>query len=86
LINFSLIWNSVLILSLIPPVIFGFYLIARYSFPELAKVDFDFMYWHVEGSIIFATAGIAHLVQRLKQYLLPIKLILKDKSAIKIVD
>jgi hypothetical protein len=86
LINFNLIWNSVLILSLIPSVIFGFYLIARYSFPELAKVDFDFMYWHVEGSIIFATAGIAHLVQRLKQYLLPIKLILKDKSAIKIVD
>lgn len=66
--TFNAIWNTVLVISLIPSALFGFYLIFRYSIPELAKINFDFTYWHVEGSIVFATITIAHLIQRFQLY------------------
>ncbi len=72
--SFNFFWNTVLLICLIPSGIFGFYLILRYQFPALAQVDFDFLFWHVEGSIIFATISFAHLIQRIKQYILPVKL------------
>lgn len=72
--NFNLFWNSILLISLIPSALFGIYLIARYSFPELYRIEFDFLYWHVEGSLVFATVAILHLIQRIKQYLAPLKL------------
>ncbi|PJC69128.1 hypothetical protein CO015_01460 [candidate division WWE3 bacterium CG_4_8_14_3_um_filter_42_11] len=37
-------WNSLLILSAIPSVLFGFYLVFRYPFPALRKIDFDLLY------------------------------------------
>lgn len=80
--NFNFLWNSVLVLTLIPSGVFGFYLVLRYPFPELAKINFDFMYWHVEGSIIFATIAFTHLIQRLKQYLVPIKLWQKSPTIV----
>lgn len=74
MINFNFFWNSILVICLIPSVVFGFYMTLKFIFPSLTQVNFDFLYWHVEGSIIFGTVGAAHIIQRLKQYLLPIKL------------
>jgi predicted heme/steroid binding protein len=78
--NFNFFWNSALILSSIPSVLFGFYLIFRYSIPALAQVNFDFLYWHVEGSIVFGTIAIMHLIQRLKQYFIPLKILAIQKK------
>ena len=61
-------WNTVLLLSLIPSVIFGFYLVFQYPFPVLREVNFDFLYWHVEGSMVFGTVCIIHFIERLKIY------------------
>ena len=72
MLNFNFFWNSVLFIGLIPSVLFGFYMTLKFVFPALAQVNFDFLYWHVIGSIIFGTVAMAHLIQRLKQYLLPL--------------
>jgi cytochrome b involved in lipid metabolism len=80
MLNFNFFWNSVMVLSLIPSGIFGFYMILRYSFSVLYQINFDFLFWHVEGSIIFATLAAAHLLQRIKQYILPVKVMLIRKK------
>jgi len=71
--TYNMIWNSLLIVSLIPSLIFGLFMILSYSFPELRKINFDFMYWHVEGSICFSVIVLAHLILRLKMYFMQIK-------------
>lgn len=71
--SFNFIWNTVLVLSTIPSVVFGFYLVLRYSYPRLREVDFDFLYWHVEGAIVFGTVAVMHLITRLRQYIAPLK-------------
>lgn len=71
----NMIWNTLLLVALIPSAIFGFYLTLRYPFPEI-RIDrevFDFLYWHVEGSIVMGTISIMHLLQRLKMYFSQIK-------------
>ncbi|MBN2100451.1 hypothetical protein JW710_00955 [Candidatus Dojkabacteria bacterium] len=68
------IWNTVLLVSLIPSVAFGFYLVLRYAFPEIRISYFDFLYWHVEGSIVMGTVAIMHLIQRLTTYIGQLKL------------
>jgi hypothetical protein len=72
--TFNLFWNTVLVLSAVPSVLFGFYLIFRYSIPALREVEFDFLYWHVEGSVVFGTTALMHLVSRLRQYVAPLRL------------
>jgi len=71
--TYNMIWNTMLILSLIPSLIFGLFMILVYSFPELRKIDFDFMYWHVEGSICFSVIVLAHILLRLKMYFMQIR-------------
>lgn len=73
----NLFWNTIMALSLIPSVIFGFILIFQYGIPALAAIKFDFLYWHVEGSIVFGTAVFCHFIQRFKQYLVPFRLFKK---------
>lgn len=73
--KFNLTWNTILVISLIPSAIFGLYLIFRYSIPALNNVNFDFLYWHVEGSIVFATLVLLHFLLRFKQYIVPIKML-----------
>lgn len=73
----NLFWNSMLVVFLIPSVIFGFILVLQYPFPALAAIKFDFLYWHVEGSIAFGTLVICHFLQRFKQYLVPLRLFKK---------
>jgi len=74
---FNMFWNTVLILSAFPSVIFGFYMIASYSFPALRNVNFDFLYWHVEGSTVFGTIVIMHLLRRLRMYVAPLQILKK---------
>ncbi len=68
--KFNFLWNSLLLISLIPSAIFGLYMILRYSIPELYNINFDFMYWHVEGSIVMATIAFLHFIDRLKTFVL----------------
>lgn len=75
--TFNFFWNTILLITTIPSLIFGIYLIARYSYPDLRKLQFDFLYWHVEGSIVFGTVGLLHLITRLKQYIAPMKTLQK---------
>lgn len=71
-------WNTILLISLIPSIVFGFILIFQYSLPSLMNIDFNFLWWHVEGSIIFATGTILHFIARMKQYVLPLMLLKKS--------
>jgi cytochrome b involved in lipid metabolism len=72
--TYNMIWNTMLIISLIPSSMFGLFMILKYSFPELRNIDFDFVYWHVEGSICFTVIVFAHLILRLKEYFLQVKI------------
>ena len=72
--KFNGLWNTILLLTLlIPSLGFGIFMILRYSYPDLWTIDFDFMYWHVELSIVMVTLGISHLIQRFKAYRLQLK-------------
>ena len=72
--SFNGFWNTVLLLSLlIPSLGFGIFMILRYSYPSLWNIGFDFMYWHVELSIVMGTLGISHLILRFKVYKLQLK-------------
>ncbi|MDD3647500.1 MAG: cytochrome b5 domain-containing protein [Candidatus Dojkabacteria bacterium] len=71
--TFNMFWNTVLLLSLIPSALFGFYMILRFSIPELYNIRFNFLWWHVEGSIIFGTISILHFITRLNLYIIPLK-------------
>ena len=68
--KFNAFWNTMLFLTLlIPSLGFGIFMMLRYQFTNLWDIDFDFMYWHVEISLVMGVLGINHLIQRLKVYL-----------------
>ncbi len=72
--RFNAFWNTILLLTLlIPSFGFGIFMILRYRFPSFYDIDFNFMYWHVELSIVMGVLGISHLVQRLKLYLVQLR-------------
>ncbi len=74
ILKFNAFWNTVLFLTLlIPSLGFGIFMIVRYMFPNLYNIDFDFMYWHVELSIVMGVVAMSHLIQRFKVYLVQIK-------------
>ncbi len=72
--TFSFIFNTLMLLGLIPTVGFGYFMIARYSFEELRDIDFNFLYWHVELSIVFAGLVTGHFLTRFKLYKAPLSL------------
>ena len=53
---------------LIPALGFGIFMMLRYQFPNLWDIQFDFMYWHVEISLVMGVIAINHLLQRFKTY------------------
>lgn len=65
---FNFFWNSILLITLIPAVGFGFFMVLRYSIPSLYGVQFDFLFWHVEGAIIMGTVAVSHFLTRLNAY------------------
>jgi cytochrome b involved in lipid metabolism len=62
------IFNSIMLIALIPAMGFGLFMVLRYSYPELYQINFDFLFWHVEGSIIFTALAISHFIERSAQY------------------
>jgi len=72
--KFNAFWNTLLILLLLIPAFgFGMFMILRYRFSNLWNIDFDFMYWHVELSLVMGILGINHFLQRVKIYLSQLK-------------
>lgn len=72
--NFNAFWNSILIsLLVIPAFGFGILMILRYRFPNLWNINFDFMYWHVELSLVMGILAINHFIQRFSIYLSQLK-------------
>jgi predicted heme/steroid binding protein len=76
--SFKLFWNSMMLVSSLPSIVFGLYMILSYSFPSLRTVHFNFLYWHVEGGIIFSTLVVMHFLLRWVQYIMPLKVIKKN--------
>jgi len=67
--KFNGFWNTVLMLFLlIPSFGFGVFMMIRTKKPELYNWDFDFMYWHVELSVVMASIAISHFLQRFTTY------------------
>jgi cytochrome b involved in lipid metabolism len=68
--KYNAFWNTVLLLLLlIPGMVFGIFMMVRTQRPELWDIDFEFMYWHVELSLIMGFVAIYHFVQRISQYI-----------------
>ncbi len=72
--KFNGFWNTILLLTLLLPSMgFGIFMIVRTQKPELWDIDFDFMYWHVELSLVMGFVAIYHFIQRFDQYILQLK-------------
>lgn len=72
--KFNAFWNSMLIfLLLIPAFGFGVIMILRYQFKDILNINFDFMYWHVELSLVMGILAINHFIQRFSIYLSQLK-------------
>ena len=66
--SFNFFWNTILLLSLIPALGFGIFLMLRYRFPDLYNLQFDFLYWHAELSVVMGVVCLLHFIQRWRQY------------------
>jgi cytochrome b involved in lipid metabolism len=76
--KYNAFWNTLLLLLLlIPGVAFGIFMMVRTQRPKLWDIDFEFMYWHVELSLVMGFIAIYHFIQRIPQYMAQIK---KKKS------
>jgi cytochrome b involved in lipid metabolism len=74
IVKFNGFWNTILLLTfLIPSFGFGIFMMLRYNFTKLREVDFDFMYWHVELSVVMGAIALSHFIQRIRQYLVQLK-------------
>lgn len=72
--SFNAIWNTLLILLLVLPSLgFGVFMMLRYRFPGLWNITFDFMYWHVELSLVMGIIGINHFLSRINIYFLQLR-------------
>jgi hypothetical protein len=74
MVKFNGIFNTLLLLALLIPALgFGIFMMIRYKIPTLYNIDFNFLYWHVELSLVMGVLGVSHLLQRLNLYLLQLK-------------
>lgn len=72
--KFNGFWNSILILLLLIPAFgFGIFMILRYQFPDLWDISFDFIYWHVELSVVMGLLAINHFLQRIRMYFIQLQ-------------
>lgn len=71
--NFNLFWNIVLVLSLVPSLIFGLIMALQFQFSELSDIANNLYWMHVEGSILFGTVGVMHLLTRFNRFIAPLK-------------
>jgi predicted heme/steroid binding protein len=74
ILKFNAFWNSILLLTLLIPALgFGIFMVIRSKKPELWDIDFDFLYWHVELSLVMGILGVNHFIQRFAIYLKQLK-------------
>jgi cytochrome b involved in lipid metabolism len=74
IVKFNAFWNTILFLTLLIPALgFGIFMVIRTKKPQLWDVDFDFLYWHVELSMVMGILGISHFIQRLGIYFSQLK-------------
>lgn len=72
--QFNAFWNTILFLTFfIPSFGFGIFMMLQYKFPSLMDIDFRFMYWHVEFSVLMGVLAISHFVRRIKIYFMQLK-------------
>ncbi len=65
ILKFNGFWNTVLFLTLLIPAFgFGLFMIVRSKIPSLYDIDFDFLYWHVELSLVMGFLSINHFINR----------------------
>lgn len=70
LMKFNAFWNTILILTLlIPSFGFGVFMVIRIKNPNLYDINFEFMYWHVELSLVMGAIAISHFIQRFVVYI-----------------
>ena len=69
ILRFTAFWNTVLFLTLLLPAFgFGVFMIVRSKIPSLYDIDFDFLYWHVELSLVMGFLAINHFLNRFVIY------------------
>lgn len=69
ILRFNGFFNTILFLTLlIPSFGFGVFMILRTRIPSLYDIDFEFLYWHVELSLVMGTLAVSHFVQRFVIY------------------
>ena len=69
ILRFNAFWNTVLFLTLLLPAFgFGLFMIIRSKIPSLYDVDFDFLHWHVELSLVMGFLAINHFLNRFVIY------------------
>lgn len=69
IVEFNAFWNTILLFTLLIPALgFGIFMMIRIQKPKLWDIDFDFMYWHVELSLVMGILGLNHFIQRLGIY------------------
>jgi len=69
IVKFNAFWNTILLFTLlIPALVFGIFMMIRTQKPKLWDIDFDFLYWHVELSLVMGILGLNHFIQRLGIY------------------
>lgn len=68
----NFIWDSVMLLGLIPSFVFGILM-------ALNLAGFNLLYYHVELSIVFGTSCVLHLIFRLKVYISQGKFMFRKK-------
>ncbi|MBN1618426.1 hypothetical protein JW887_03735 [Candidatus Dojkabacteria bacterium] len=76
---FRLLWNSVLIISLIPSFIFGTIMTIQFTYKTLIPFASSLYWWHVEGSVIMGTVAVLHLITRLTFYFTQLKSVTAKK-------
>jgi cytochrome b involved in lipid metabolism len=69
IVKFNAFWNTILLFTLLIPALgFGIFMMIRTQKPKLWDIDFDFLYWHVELSLVMGILGLNHFIQRLGIY------------------
>lgn len=62
-------WNTLLLVSFIGSAGTGMILVFIRDFEWFKSIDFNFLFWHVEFSIVMALLGVFHALWHLKYYL-----------------
>jgi len=70
---FNTIFNSLLILGLLPSLGFGTLMTLQYQYPSLRDFTDSLYFWHVHGSIVFGTTAGMHFLTRFTSFVIQLK-------------